>query len=88
MTSREAMLELLGFVAFQVPIEKQEEWKEMLHTFQQDIDSLEMLLSCFKSDILDATSNRYRKGDNIIADLLRDKLGLIKLNELKRRLEK
>ena len=41
MTSKEAMLELLGFIAFQVPIEKQEEWKEMLHTLQNDLDKLE-----------------------------------------------
>lgn len=86
-TGREAILELLGFIAFQVPIEKQEEWKEMLSAFQQDIETLEMLLSCFKSAILDATNPSYRRGDNIIADLLRDQLGLIKLNELKRYLK-
>lgn len=84
MTSREAVLELLGFIAFQVPIEKQEKWKEMLNAFQQNIETLEMLLSCFRKDILDATDPLYRRGDNIIADLLRDQLGLIKLNELKR----
>lgn len=43
MTSKEVMLELLGFVAFQVPIEKQEEWNEMLHTLQNDLDELEKL---------------------------------------------
>ena len=87
MTSKEGILELLGFIAFQVPIEKQEKWKEMLNAFQQDSETLEMLLSCFKNDILDAADASNRRGDNIVADLLRDKLGLIKLNELKRRLE-
>ena len=87
MTSKEAILELLGFIAFQVPIEKQEEWKEMLNVFQQDLETLEVLLSCFKSAILDATNPSYRRGDDIVADLLRDELGLIKLNELRKRLE-
>lgn len=45
MTSKEAMLELLGFIAFQVPIEKQEEWKEMLHAIQKDLDKLENIKS-------------------------------------------
>ena len=54
---------------------------------EKDLDFLEALLSCFKKDILDATDVSNHRGDNIIADLLRDELGSIKLNELKRRLE-
>lgn len=70
MTSKEAILELLGFIAFQVPIEKQEEWKEMLNTIQKDLeksDKIEEQLGCplkvrekaFDKGFYDESGNHY-----------------------------
>ena len=89
MTNKEALEKL---VYLSTTNEEKPNWlmpeiAELNKIIKQDLETLEMLLSCFKRYILEATSNGYRRGDNIIADLLRDKLGLIKLNELKRRLE-
>jgi len=90
MTSKEALLKLCfrylpTIDGMFLSIDKVDE--ELLKPIQNDLETLEMLLTCFKKDILDATNPVYYRGDNIIADSLKDKLGLIKLNELKRRFE-
>ena len=41
MTSKEAMLSLLGFISFQVPLEKQKDWQEVLDAIKQDLERLE-----------------------------------------------
>ena len=54
---------------------------------EKDLELLDCFLNCFKSAILEATDSQYRRGDNILADKLRDELGLITLNRLKERLK-
>lgn len=62
-------------------------WLKLYQEVKKDLEVLDCFLNCFKSAILDATDSQYRRGDNILADKLRDELGLITLNRLKERLK-
>lgn len=62
-------------------------YKEEIEAIKKDLELLDCFLNCFKSAILEATDSQNRRGDNILADNLRDELGLITLNKLKERLE-
>ena len=64
-----------------------EVYGEEVNAIERDLELFECFLNCFKSDILEATSNLNRRGDNIVADMLKDEFGLIALNKLKERLK-
>ena len=60
----------------------------VLQELEKINDILDDLLYFLKDSILEATDDKYIRGDNIIADSLRDTFGLMKLKEWRKMLER